>query len=137
MTTTRSTNAATEEKEGARVGDGCVPPSAIAWPKGVAPTTAAATLAKAGNDRLYVDSSVPPTDPGHVSAKFHGDTYVDGEEGDRVLVGGGEDDTLYGADGTDHLWGDDEAYAMAGADDIVIRGGRLRDATNEVLRRAA
>ncbi len=137
MTTNRSTNAAAAEKEGAQVRDGCVPPSAIAWPKGVAPTTAAATLAKAGNDWLYVDSSIPPTDPGHVSAKFHGDAYLDGEEGDDVLVGGGEDDTLYGADGTDHLWGDDEACPMVGADDIVVRGGRLHDAANDVLRRAA
>ena len=36
---------------------------------------------------------------------FHGEDYIDGEDGDDYMEAGGKDDTLYGGAGNDNMWG--------------------------------
>ncbi|MDM5176767.1 putative Ig domain-containing protein [Massilia sp. DJPM01] len=59
-----------------------------------------------GNDRLWGDSGGKTDDPYYVDLAYHGNDYLDGEDGDDYLEGGGKDDTLFGGAGNDNLWGD-------------------------------
>lgn len=67
----------------------------------------------AGDDFLAGDSTGKTDGEYYVELQYHGEDYLDGEDGDDYLEGGGKEDTLYGGMGADSLWGD------TGADNIV------------------
>lgn len=70
-----------------------------------------------GSDQLWGDSAGKIADPTYVDLAYHGNDYLDGEDGDDYLEGGGGADTLYGGDGKDRLWGDTSAENLAAPGD--------------------
>jgi YD repeat-containing protein len=90
----------------------------------------------AGNDTMWGDGGqYMPNDPRFLDPSYHGEDYLDGEDGADTLIGGGKNDTLYGGLGNDLLEGDDDASRLAGqyhgndyldgeeGDDTLLGGG--------------
>ena len=69
----------------------------------------------AGDDTLDGDAF-------NVAFEFHGDDYLDGEEGDDALQGGGGSDRLFGGAGNDSLAGDGPAVPVAFSGDDYLDG---------------
>ncbi|MEJ6021971.1 putative Ig domain-containing protein [Ramlibacter sp. PS4R-6] len=70
-----------------------------------------------GSDQLWGDSgSFMSSDWEYLDAAFHGNDYLDGEDGDDSLIGQGGADTLYGGIGNDMLQGDDNSTARVPGD---------------------
>ncbi|MFS2036840.1 calcium-binding protein [Polaromonas sp. CT11-55] len=68
-----------------------------------------------GNDRIRGDlSGVMPGAVGYLTGQYHGNDYIDGEDGDDYAEGDGGADTIYGGDGADNLWGDAAADILGG-----------------------
>lgn len=63
----------------------------------------------ADNDSMWGDDAVKTGDADYLDVAFHGNDYLDGEDGDDYIEGGGKDDTLYGGIGKDNMWGDTSA----------------------------
>ena len=101
-----------------------------------------------GNDMLWGDDSgAPEGDTNYIPGSFHGNDYLDGEDGDDQLQGDGGNDTLMGGAGKDSLYGDDiedrlasqyhgkdyldggdgDDYAEGGGNDDIILGGKGDD----------
>jgi Ca2+-binding RTX toxin-like protein len=68
-----------------------------------------------GNDHLWGDGGAQEPGPKHLAAQFHGNDYLDGEDGDDYLQGEGGADTLFGGAGDDTLLGDDIERRLEGA----------------------
>lgn len=73
-----------------------------------------------GKDTLIGDSS-------GVADEFHGDDYLDGEDGADKLYGYGGDDTLLGGTGDDILEGDASTVAQANHGDDWLDGEEGND----------
>ncbi len=70
-----------------------------------------------GNDELDGDAgSRDIGSPRYIDAAFHGNDYLNGEDGDDILKGEGGADVLLGGTGNDELQGDDVESRLAGAD---------------------
>ena len=70
----------------------------------------------AGDDQMYGDDPVKTGDADYLDVAFHGNDYLDGEDGDDYMEGGGKDDILYGGAGKDNMWGDTSAANVTTAD---------------------
>ena len=55
----------------------------------------------AGKDNMFGDSAGKTDGEFYVELQYHGQDYLDGEDGDDYLEGGGKEDTLYGGMGAD------------------------------------
>jgi Ca2+-binding RTX toxin-like protein len=77
----------------------------------------------AGDDFLVGDSAGKTDGEYYVELQYHGQDYLDGEDGDDYLEGGGKDDTLYGGAGNDSLWGDTSVDNLVNASDNVLMWG--------------
>jgi VCBS repeat-containing protein len=63
----------------------------------------------AGNDKLIGDANVSPeTGFIRLAGQFHGNDYLDGEDGDDQIFGDGGNDILFGGRGNDELFGDSQ-----------------------------
>lgn len=88
-------------------------------------------LGMGGNDRIhggmgddYLEGDIPTLD-----GQYHGNDYLDGEEGDDTIVGDGGDDTLVGGAGNDYLFGGEGAdQLLGGADSDQLLGDSGDDA---------
>ncbi|MGE0333022.1 MAG: calcium-binding protein [Ramlibacter sp.] len=60
----------------------------------------------AGNDNLFGDTGVAADHSQFLPLEYHGNDYLDGEDGDDYLEGGAGADVLIGGAGSDHLYGD-------------------------------
>jgi len=66
-----------------------------------------------GNDGMLGDCEGNTSDTDYLDLAYHGNDYMDGEDGDDNMMGGGKDDTLYGGAGNDNMWGDVSADNVA------------------------
>ncbi len=60
----------------------------------------------AGNDTLWGDTGLGADHSRFLPLQYHGNDYLDGEDGDDYLEGGAGEDVLVGGAGADHLYGD-------------------------------
>jgi Ca2+-binding RTX toxin-like protein len=82
----------------------------------------------ADNDTMYGDDYVKTGDADFLDVAFHGQDYLDGEDGDDYMEGGGKDDTLYGGAGSDNMWGDTSAANVTTAEaNAVVWGNDYLD----------
>ncbi|MFH2210689.1 MAG: VCBS domain-containing protein [Pseudomonadota bacterium] len=78
------------------------------------------------DDRIYADKEIPLADALQASAQGSGQPgdWLDGDEGDDVLIGGNDDDLLMGGPGKDILVGgagNDTLYGGYGTDYAAVR----------------
>ncbi|MHB1198401.1 MAG: putative Ig domain-containing protein [Polaromonas sp.] len=67
-----------------------------------------------GDDLIKGDGSGhTPDEAAYLSAQYHGDDYLDGEDGNDQLWGDGGNDILYGGAGNDILYGDNTLDQLA------------------------
>lgn len=66
-------------------------------------------LGEAGDDRIYGDGNATflATVPTAAAASQHGSDFIDGGEGNDLLIGQGAGDSIYGGAGNDTIFGDD------------------------------
>ncbi|MCE3605496.1 putative Ig domain-containing protein [Massilia sp. P8910] len=76
-----------------------------------------------GNDNIWGDSAGKTDDKGYAGLQYHGDDYLDGEDGNDYMEGGGKNDTLYGGSGDDGMWGDTSAENLASPADNALMWG--------------
>ncbi|MES2831504.1 MAG: calcium-binding protein [Pseudomonadota bacterium] len=69
----------------------------------------------AGNDKIFGDTGANSDARNFTDLAYHGDDYLDGEDGADYLQGGGGADTLYGGAGDDNIWGDQSVSSLSGA----------------------